>query len=156
VLFVSSLVDIQKNTNEVKVALEGAPNVFKPDMLVDVTFLSPKRAATENTVAESVRLYVPRGLVKQVDGRDYIWVADQSTGRSRRVNLVLGAVAANGMVLVAKGLNASSRLIVSGTENLSDRSRIKVTGEATDYFNYTSSSKNTPAGQNGFPNRGAR
>ena len=43
VLFVSSLADIQKNTLQVKVEMDTPPSVFKPEMLVDVTFLAPER-----------------------------------------------------------------------------------------------------------------
>ena len=44
VLFISSEADIQKNTLQVKVAIPDPPDVFKPEMLVDVTFLAPERS----------------------------------------------------------------------------------------------------------------
>ncbi len=43
VLFISSEADIQKNTLQVKVEIESPPEFFKPEMLVDVTFLAPKQ-----------------------------------------------------------------------------------------------------------------
>ena len=52
VLFVSSEADIQKNTLQVKVAIPDPPTVFKPEMLVDVTFIAPKQAK---------RSAIPRG-----------------------------------------------------------------------------------------------
>ncbi len=44
VLFISSEADIQKNTLQVKVEIPNPPAVFKPEMLVDVTFLAPPNA----------------------------------------------------------------------------------------------------------------
>ena len=44
VLFVSSKANIQKNTLEVKVALDKPVPVFKPEMLVNVTHLALKPA----------------------------------------------------------------------------------------------------------------
>ena len=63
VLFVSSEANIQKNTLEVKVALDEPAAVFKPEMLVDVTYLAPKPAEAAAEASEQMRLYVPQQLV---------------------------------------------------------------------------------------------
>lgn len=132
VLFVSSEADIQKNTLEVKVALDAPPAVFKPDMLVDVTFLAPPDPEATTTAAEETRLLVPQQLIQQGDAGPFVWVADQSTQVARKMPLDTGPVTSGGMVQVDGDLTISSRLIASGTDGLMDGQRIRVTGEQAD------------------------
>lgn len=131
VLFVSSEADIQKNTLEVKVAIPDPPSVFKPEMLVDVTFLAPKRQEQAAPPTQEVRLYVLQQLVQQGEGGPFVWLADQSDGVARRTSIQTGAAGLNGLVEVTSGLRATSRLIVSGIEGLRDGDRIHVTREDT-------------------------
>jgi HlyD family secretion protein len=129
VLFISSLADIQKNTLEVKVAIDKPPPVFKPDMLVYATFLAGTELESEAERAEQLRLFVPGNLVERVEGGTFVWVADQDAGVARRVAVEVGPVGSNGLVEVTKGLTAASRLISTGRDELSDGDRIRVTGE---------------------------
>ena len=85
VLFISSLVNIQKNTLEVKVALDGAPVVFRPEMLVEATFLAPEVPASDDKQTEELVPSVPRQLVQDDPaGGKYVWVADLSERRAPR------------------------------------------------------------------------
>lgn len=129
VLFISSLADIQKNTLEVKVAITNPPPVFKPEMLVDVTFLAPDQPNNAEVSQQQLRLYAPNNLVQRGEGGATIWVADQDAGLARRVAVETGPVTANGLVEIKQGLTAASRLITTGREDLDDGDRIKVTGE---------------------------
>jgi hypothetical protein len=129
VLFVGSEANIQKNTLEVKVALDEPAAVFKPEMLVDVTYLAPKPAETTATAEAKTRLYVPQQLVQQSDGASYVWAADQSSGRARKIPVTQGAAAPAGLVEVTGGLAAGSRIISRGYESLDDGDRIKVVSE---------------------------
>jgi RND family efflux transporter MFP subunit len=133
VLFVSSEADIQKNTLEVKVAIPSPRAVFKPDMLVDATFLSPeKQGASQEGQATKTedRIYVPQQYVHQGDTGSFVWLSDQSTGVARRTVITVGAAGMSGLIEVTSGLTIASRIIVSGTEGLRDGDRIRVTGEA--------------------------
>jgi RND family efflux transporter MFP subunit len=130
VLFVSSEVDIQKNTNEVKIEIPAPPAVFKPEMLVDVTFLAPPQDDADAEPSEELRLYVPEQLI-HTDGGPFVWLADQSASVARRVSIETGGAANGGLVEVTSGLTISSRLIASGHEELHDGARIEITGEAT-------------------------
>jgi RND family efflux transporter MFP subunit len=129
VLFVSSVADIQKNTLEVKVAIDAPEPVFKPDMLVDVTFLAPPLPETDAATGQAMRILIPQQFVQQDDAGPFVWVADQAAGVARRAAIEPGGVEAGGMVHVADGLTVSSRLIASGTDGLADGQRIRVTGE---------------------------
>ncbi len=129
VLFISSEADIQKNTLQVKVAIPEPPEVFKPEMLVDVTFLSPKPIHTSAVPTQEMRLYVPQQLIQNQGDGSFVWIADQSAGVARKTPVKTGAFGSNGLVEITAGLTVSNRVIVSGTDVLRDGDRIHVTGE---------------------------
>jgi RND family efflux transporter MFP subunit len=130
VLFISSEANIQKNTLEVKVAIDSPPAVFKPEMLVDATFLAPAGPERESSPSEELRLYVPQSLVQQSDGGSFVWLADQSEGVARKVSIETAVASPDGLIEVSKGLTIASRIIANGHEGLHDGDRIRVTGEA--------------------------
>ena len=129
VLFISSEADIQKNTLQVKVAIHDAPPVFKPEMLVDVTFLAPKPPDEDTEPSQELKLYVLQQLVHQDESGSFVWVADQSAGVARKTPVQTGAVGSNGLVEITGGLNVASRVISGGTDGLRDRERIRVESE---------------------------
>lgn len=133
VLFISSEADIQKNTLQVKVEIPDPPEVFKPEMLVDVTFLQGQDARDKERALRAqsnvVRLFVPPQLVQSGDTGTFLWVADQSQQVAKRQSIETGPTSANGLVEVMRGLNVSSRLITSGIDSLTDGCRIRITGE---------------------------
>jgi multidrug efflux pump subunit AcrA (membrane-fusion protein) len=126
VLFATSIADVQKNTLQVKVAVENPPPLLKPDMLVQVTFIAPPRAEAAESVTEAMRLLVPRQLV---DGESKIWIADQTAKVARHRPVKLGRAVNADQVEVLEGLNAADKLIVGGRDGLTDGQRIAITGE---------------------------
>ena len=128
-LFVGSEANIQKNTLEVKVAIDAPQAVFKPEMLVEVTYLAPKakEAVGENEMA--ARLYVPQQLVMREGGQAYLWVADQSAGVARKTAVETGGVGAGGLVEVTRGVDVATRVIARGQDGLADGERIRVVSE---------------------------
>lgn len=154
VIFISSEADIQKNTLQVKVAIPDPPAVFKPEMLVDVTFLSPKQTQEVQEGAREVRLYVLRQLIRQGEGGSFVWIADQSERIARRVPIQTGAAGPNGLVEVTAGLTMASRLIVDGSDGLRDGDRIRVLredgslGTATDARSGSKTLNQLPTGDN--------
>jgi len=133
VLFISSEADIQKNTLQVKVAIPDPPAVFKPEMLVDVTFQAPPNPVDikkdDAGVKLQQKLYVPERLVIQNDVGACIWTADQSAGVAVQTKVETGATSGNGLIEIKKGLSVTSRLIVSGADDLRAGQRIHITGE---------------------------
>jgi RND family efflux transporter MFP subunit len=130
VLFVSSVANIQKNTLQVKVAIDEPASVLKPEMLVDVTFLAPKAAGTADVATEELKLFVPRQVVQQGEEGSFLWVADVSDKVARRLAVTTGAAAAGGLVNVrGEGLTVATRVIARGFENLGDGKRIRVVTE---------------------------
>jgi multidrug efflux pump subunit AcrA (membrane-fusion protein) len=128
VLFATSLADIQKNTLQVKVAIQSPPPVIKPEMLVQATFLAAPREASPDE-SERPTLWVPRQLADTAAEGATIWVADQAAGVARRKSVKLGRAGANDLVEVVEGLSQADKLIVAGREGLEDGGRIKIQGE---------------------------
>lgn len=132
VLFVSSEANIQKNTLQVKVAIDSPVSVLKPEMLVDVTFLAPKAAQTTADASEELRLYLPQQVIQQGESGPYVWIADMSDKVARRMPVKTGDAAAGGLIAVGgDGLTLASRVIARGSDGLEDGKRIRVVTEDT-------------------------
>ena len=130
VLMATSSADIQKNTLQVKVAIDNPPAVLKPEMLVQVTFLAPERpvnSADDNL--SPLRLLVPRELVEKREVGTSIWVADTSRQIARCQSIQLGDASTTQLVEVVQGLSALDKLIVGGREGLREGARIRITGD---------------------------
>ncbi len=130
VLFVSSEADIQKNTLQVKVAIPDPPSYFKPEMLVDATFLAPKQISPSIKNDRVVRIYVLQQLVLHDDDGAFVWVVDQSQGVARRKRVQTGSVGSNGLMEITEGLSATSRIIARNADGLADGDRVRV-GDAS-------------------------
>ena len=128
VLAQTSRADIQKNTLQVKVAIESPPPVLKPEMLVQVTFLSVPRAKA-GPARTRERLWIPQQLVDSTEGGSHVWLADQAAGLARRRAVKLGQRGPSGQVEVVEGLSPADKLIAGGREGLRDGDRITITGE---------------------------
>ncbi|MFP6677490.1 MAG: hypothetical protein VB878_20565, partial [Pirellulaceae bacterium] len=113
------------------VGIPDPPSVFKPEMLVDVTFLAPDQPLRDPQLSKTVKIYIPKQLLQKGDGDSFVWVADQSDGVARRVVIETGTVGNNGLIQVTQGLTISSRLIVSGLDGLAEGDRIVIKGEDT-------------------------
>ncbi len=129
VITTTSLADIQKNTLQVKVAIDAPPAVIKPDMLVQVTFLAPPSPKPLDGSEAPLRLMIPRGLIDTSSGSSTVWIADQSEGVARRRTITTGAAQSNELIEVMSGLSIGDRLIASGREGLTERQRVRIRGE---------------------------
>ena len=157
VITATSLADIQKNTLQVKVAIDAPPAVIKPDMLVQVTFLAPPSPKPLDGSESPLRLMIPRGLIDTSSGSSTVWIADQSEGVARRRTVTIGTgttgvANSNELVEVISGLSIGDRLIASGRETLTERQRIRIRGEE-DSQNEMSSSDVLPHEQRDKPKR---
>ena len=129
VLLISSIADIQKNTLEVKVVIDEPPSLFKPEMLVYITFLSTASSTGGSSGVDQPRNFVPRALVRSDAEGNYVWLADQASGRVRRVGVTMGVGAPGGLVEVTGNLSMGSRVVAGGGDGLVDGQRIRVAGE---------------------------
>lgn len=128
VISVTTSADIQKNTLQVKVAVNDPPAVIKPEMLGKVTFLAPPSPSAEEAPGESpLRLFVPRSLVMESEGAASVWVADLTEKLAKRKNIEVGHGATEGgLVEITRGLVPTDKLIVAGRESVTEGVRIRI------------------------------
>ncbi|MDP7275440.1 MAG: HlyD family efflux transporter periplasmic adaptor subunit [Planctomycetaceae bacterium] len=129
VLFISSMADIQKNTLEVKVEIDAPAKVFRPEMLVDITFLSTGNDADGRSRNEVSRHYLPRSLIRQDAAGQFVWLADQANSTARRVSVSVEGAVAGGLVEIRGELAMGARVIAGGGEGVVDGERIRIVGE---------------------------
>ena len=131
VVSVTTLADIQKNTLQVKVAVNDPPEVIKPEMLGKVTFLAPPSPVVKQDQDESpLRLFVPSSLIATADGGNSVWVVDLTQGVAYRKSVEVGrGETEQGLVEITQGLQPTDKLIVGGRESVAEGARIRVSGE---------------------------
>lgn len=129
VLAPTSLADVQKNTLQVKVAIDQPPALIRPDMLVQVTFLAPPSPDGSDSLSPPLRLLAPRSLVEGDKDQARAWVVDQQRGVARLRNLRLGPLASQGLVQVLAGFAPGDRIISSGRDGLKDGQRVRIVSE---------------------------
>jgi multidrug efflux pump subunit AcrA (membrane-fusion protein) len=133
VIAATSITDIQKNTLQVKVAVDDPPAVLKPDMLVQVAFLSPPGKADAHGQKQApLRIVVPPEVIEREGDDAEVWIADRQHRIARRQIITLGGMTADGMQEVTAGLSAGDRIIVRGAEHLQSGDRVRIVEEETD------------------------
>ncbi|MDZ4852451.1 MAG: HlyD family efflux transporter periplasmic adaptor subunit, partial [Pirellulaceae bacterium] len=131
VLQATSLANIQKNTLEVKVAINDPPLGIRPEMLVSATFLAPPNAVSDSKIDETdQRLLIPRQLIDDKTDGQFVWVAD-AQGCARKRPIATGKAGTDELIEVIRGLTPTDKIIASGRAGLADGDRILVTGEDT-------------------------
>jgi HlyD family secretion protein len=144
VIATTSITDIQKNTLQVKVAVLDPPAVLKPDMLVQVTFLSPQKPkAASETVQAHLTLVIPPELVQQEGNESRVWIANQQRKVAELRAVTLGGLTRDGFREIKQGLSIGDRLIVSGAESLRVGDRIRIAGEGAGSSRPTSHDPNS-------------
>jgi HlyD family secretion protein len=129
VLFLTSEANIQKNTLQVKVAIDATETVLKPEMLVDVIFLAPKPEQRSESTADVTRLYLSEELIQHGKTGSFVWLADQSAGVARLTQVSRGSALPGGLIEITQGLSMGSRVIARGFEELQDGDPIEVVSE---------------------------
>ncbi len=120
--------DVQKNTLQVKVAIEDPSPELKPEMLARARFLAvPDPDAKEDTMRAAERLFVPEDTLQEHEGESFVWLADQVDNVARRQPVSPGRAVIDGWTLVRDGLQPGDRVIVDAPADLSDGQRIRIT-----------------------------
>lgn len=125
---VTNFADIQKNTLEVKVALDNPAEVLKPEMLARVRFLAIEQPETLQGAIQGTSVFAPAEAVS--DGA--AWVVTQFDGEEgvavRRPVELTGAQEA-GWQEVATGLLPGDLLVLSSAKTLKPNTRVRVRAE---------------------------
>lgn len=119
--------DIQKNTLQVKVAIDDPPREVKPEMLARVRVL----ASTLTTQpVESVVVFAPESALQRgSDGAATAWVASAAGSHVERRAVRTGHARSEGWIEVAEGLRVGDRLVANAPSDLSDGQRVRISGE---------------------------
>lgn len=121
--------DVQKNTLQVKVAIEAPIAAIKPEMLARARFLGLP-TGSQGSAGAAQALYGPaRAMHNDSDGQ-FVWLADGTAGVARRGSVETGRQTKGGYVEIRKGVRLGDRLIVDAPANLKDGDRIRIVGEA--------------------------
>ena len=131
VISVTSLADIQKNTLQVKASIDDPPDVIRPEMLAQVTFLASLSHDDANDQSQRQRLLIPRELVFGTEDAAHVWVADRATGNAIKRSITLGRAGTNELIEATSGLGPTDKLINSGMESISDGERIHILASDT-------------------------
>jgi len=129
VITATSLADIQKNTLQVKVAIDNPPPVIKPDMLVQVTFLALPQPAASAKSEPVMRIAAPLALIDGTGDSATAWVANSSKSVAEQRQLTLGQPISQELIEVKAGLSIGDRLIAAGRQQLTPGQRIRILRE---------------------------
>ncbi len=123
--------DIQKNTLQVKVAIQDPVLDLKPEMLARVKFLAPVKKVEGKLLQ---RVFVPERLVAGAkagkEGSAKVWLVDRGNSTAIQRTITLGNIRMDGWAEVLEGLQQGDQLIASDTRGFKEGQKIKVTGEA--------------------------
>jgi multidrug efflux pump subunit AcrA (membrane-fusion protein) len=122
--------DVQKNTLQVKVAIEDPTPELKPEMLARARFLATGTTGNDQD-ATADRLFVPANAVYSTDNQPWVWLADQASKVAHRQNVQLGGTKLDDWTEIAGGVQVGDRVIIGARDDLRDGSRILIEGEAT-------------------------
>jgi HlyD family secretion protein len=128
VLLPTSSANIQKNTIDVKVAIDEPPAGIRPEMLASASFIAMASDSKDVSPSEKLSLYVPRELIQSNDEGRFVWIVDANSRAIRR-SVVVGSIGPNNSVEVNDGLFPTDRLIASGYDSLRQNSKVVVRGE---------------------------
>lgn len=123
--------DLQRNTLQVKVALEDPPQGIRPDILCRARFLDAVAGGAGSAPpagsggGDDLYVLVPEAAVVEPRGEDAaVWVVDGTGSRAERREIVLTGEVRDRYRVVRQGLRPGDRVIVSGQGNMSEDKRI--------------------------------
>ena len=122
--------DLQKNTVEVKVAIENPTSELKPEMLARVRFLGRDDQSAGST---RERAFAPRALIQQGENGALSALVVTSlvddVGRVEQRSITLGTRRIDDWVEIDAGLQVGDLLVFDPNTNLEPGDRVRVMGE---------------------------
>ncbi len=124
--------DVQKNTIQVKVAIEDPTDDLKPEMLARVRFLgSVASTGGSATPSRGVSVYVPAALLfDRVGDSAAVFVVDEGNSTAERRVVTVSSALRDGWAQVLTGLAPGDAVIDARNVTLDDGDRVHVTGES--------------------------
>jgi RND family efflux transporter MFP subunit len=117
--------DRQKATVLVRIGFVKLDPRILPDMGVKVAFHADANASDGDGAAQASRprLLVPKAAVRQIDGRDIVFVLRDDRVERRAVRV---GAAEGDRVEIVSGVSAGEHVVVDGPAELSDGARVRV------------------------------
>ncbi len=116
VIAVIPTADRQKSTVKVRVGFDQLDPRILPDMAVRVAFLD-----TTGHAPVEAAVSLPKAAVVTAEGRDAVWVVEDSRAARRGVTV---AATQDADVLLTAGVKAGERVVVEGQPRLREKSRV--------------------------------
>lgn len=117
--------DIQKNTLQVKVAIEDPRPELKPEMLARVQFIATQ--SKQDASAKTQRLFVPENAIQRASGNQaHAWIVDKGRGIATHRMLTLGDSRIDGWIEATSGVQPGDDLITGDTSSISEGLKVKV------------------------------
>ncbi|MHC5109019.1 MAG: efflux RND transporter periplasmic adaptor subunit [Planctomycetota bacterium] len=120
--------DVQKNTLQVKVAIEDPSPELKPEMLARARFVgtSVSTSGSGKTGSAVQPVFVPRASISKNTEGTFVWLADQVTSTARLQPVVIGTAVIDDWVAIHEGLRVGDRVIVGAPKTLVHDQRIRL------------------------------
>jgi RND family efflux transporter MFP subunit len=119
--------NIQKNTVQVKVAIEDPIEDLRPEMLIRARFYSAPKGGPASSAGDAggVRLFIPEAALTRMGSTPMVWVVNQSrmTAEMRHPQV---RPAESGFVEVTEALNPGDRVILSPPDSLGQGDRVRI------------------------------
>lgn len=134
--------NIQRNTVQVKVAIENPDEILKPEMLVRVKFYGAVGetkgdggGALSEKVADHRLLLLESALTRATENRVSVWVARHDPQSNlmvvQPVEIEVRPSDLRGFVEVTAGLHEGDRIVLPAPENMNPGGRVRIVGERT-------------------------
>lgn len=121
--------DVQKNTQQFKVAIHDPAAEIKPEMLARVKLLGEGKGDAGGATRSVA--YVPDAAVhRSSNGEATAWIIDQGRSAATLRQIRVSGSAPPGWAMVTSGLQAGDRVIVGDVSQLAEGKRIRIKGEA--------------------------
>jgi len=119
--------DIQKNTLEVKVAIDNPSPELKPEMLARIKFMG---SGTNDPNSSTLSIFVPEHLCRDRSGdKARIWlVTAQSTAKLQ--DITLSGNRQDGWVEIVSGMNLGDAVITEPLDGLEEGRKVMIKGES--------------------------
>lgn len=118
--------DVQKNTLQVKVAIEDPTPEIKPEMLARARFLAMPDAAADQPQESAARIFIPSSAIVADGKTAHVWLADQVDNVARRRAVTLGREQRDDWRAVTQGLQPGDRVIIEPPDDIADGQRIRL------------------------------
>lgn len=120
--------DLQKNTLQVKVAIQKPAQELKPEMLARIQFLAPAKAAGDSD--SGYRVFAPQRLLQPLgNGQAQTWIVDKGRSAALHRSVQTGPTRLNDWIEVVSGLQPGDALIDNPPPGLKEGQKVRLVGE---------------------------